>query len=244
VGNRGLLIFCVLAVTTAVSHNQQGAPAVYSSTAGNLGPSTVWVDASQFSTADVCLGIQSAIASLTSTHDVGGVVIDARNYPVTSGSTVACSVNPFATNTNPLQLVFGGTGSSAGVGGGVVLLPGATISVMVPWIVPGNWSVVGEGAGNQGTVLKAGFSSVPSPSGTLSTSNTSPTVSGSALTTWNTPELGLVLLVCNSGADRFHNHIIVNDSARIRANDRLVEGLPVPRKTKVTFPTDYPFWCR
>jgi|HubBroStandDraft_6_1064221.scaffolds.fasta_scaffold03499_7 hypothetical protein len=61
--------------------NRQGAAAVYSNQSGAINPSALYVDASQFSTTDVCVGIQQAIASVpTMTGTPNGVVIDARNF--------------------------------------------------------------------------------------------------------------------------------------------------------------------
>lgn len=181
----------------AAAQNQQGAPAVYSSPNGIIQPSSIWLDAYQFSPTDICKGIQMAINSLGTTGALGGVVVDARNYSVTSSSpTLPCSVNPFTTNANPLELVYGGTGSSAGSGGGLVLLPGATIMVSVPWLVPGNWSILGEGAGaNIGTMLTANFT-VPGPTGTsFATTLGSQTISATG-NSWGASNIGLVLLVC------------------------------------------------
>ncbi len=121
-------------------------------------PAGLWLDASQFGKSDMCLDIQAAIAALPTTPLPGGAVIDARNFaPAPSTPYVKCSVNPFTVQTNPLVLVNGGvttnclpqTATAPGCLGGVLLLPGLTIATDVPWIVPGNWSVIGQGGGSR-----------------------------------------------------------------------------------------------
>ena len=124
-------------------------------------PAALWLDASQFGKANICLDIQAAIAALpANSFFVGGAVIDARNFAPPSGTaSIPCTVNPFTVSSNALVLVNNGTGTtgasacgtagagpSAGCLGGVVLLPGYTIATDVPWLVPGNWSIIGEGS--------------------------------------------------------------------------------------------------
>lgn len=162
---------------------------------------------------DVCLAIQSAIASLPPSQ-AGAVIIDAREFTPSATTTLVsdnhlvCSVNPFtiASNNNPLVLAFGGFSGAAmhlgspGSAGGVVLLPGLTIETSVSWIVPGNWSVIGEGAGN--TVIQATYTVLSLPSTSVSTSSTSTTVTGNTGigTGWQVPGIiGLVLMACGTG---------------------------------------------
>ena len=136
-----LLALCVVAmsVTTGAAYGQ------------------TYYDASQFGKSDICLSIQAAIAALPSSSTLpatAGMVIDARNFrPVAPATTLACTINPFTlTNSlnqglNPIVLVnMGNASTTPGSQGGVLLLPGYTITTDVPWLVPSSWSVVGQGA--------------------------------------------------------------------------------------------------
>jgi hypothetical protein len=201
------LLSLVVLVTISPAQNAKGAAAVYSSATGNIAPSAVWVDASQFTTlaapTDVCLAIQAAIASVGVSGTAAGVVIDARNFvlPSTSPFVLPCSVNPFTVQANPLVLVTGGSsGTSPGSAGGVVLLPGATIATNVPWLVPQSWSVFGEGALVTVLAPANGFPTPPT-GGTVSVSSTS--TSGSDTVGWSAGVVGGVLLVCSSCTPSF-----------------------------------------
>jgi hypothetical protein len=131
-----------LLITAAGAQNTKRAGAAYSSTTGNIAPSAMWIDASQFTNSgalDICQSIAAAIASLPVPGSTpAGAVIDARNFPLPSGQAyLTCSVNPFTIsgNANPLVLVAGGiSGTTPGSAGGVVLLPGAVIATSVPLV--------------------------------------------------------------------------------------------------------------
>lgn len=194
-----------LLAAAASGQSKQGTPTVYTTTTGTISGSSLWIDASQFSSSDVCVGIQSAIASaVTQAGSVaGGLVIDARNFALpTSGPYVlTCSVNPFtlAGNTNPLVLVTGGlSDTTPGSAGGVVLLPGATIAVGVPWLVPQSWSVIGQGASVTVLAPAPGFPTPPT-GGTVTVSSSSSAVSVTTPASWGTSVVGAVLLACPSG---------------------------------------------
>jgi hypothetical protein len=186
-----------------------------------------WIDASQFDKADICLDIQAAIAALpavtgSSAPAPGGAVVDARNIaPPASQAYIHCSINPFSITSNLINnlpsntvvLANGGTGSTgacssaggtAGCLGGVVLLPGFTISTDVPWLVPGNWSIIGQGA--KVTIIapsSAGTSNfkVSYSTGNITTAPPSTTVTGTNGASWTTGtggtvELGMILTAC------------------------------------------------
>ena len=194
----GLASLSLVAFSSAQS--KQGTPAVYMNTNGTINPSQVWVDASQFPTADMCQSIQAAIASVVtaSGSSPAGLVIDARNFPLpTSGTQVlACSVNPFATQPNPLVLVTGGaTSTSPGSAGGVLLLPGATM----PFPCRGSFRRVGRFLARapwQRFLLPGAGFTVPPGGGTVQVSGTSVTSSISWVSSTNV--VGGVLFACPS----------------------------------------------
>jgi hypothetical protein len=98
------------------------------------------LDASQFSGADVCAKIASAIASAPAV----GTVIDARG--IGSGTNQTCASVPW-------------NGSGTAPNPAVILLPSGTITIPSTWVLPDYTRVFGEGQrGNpaaSGTVIQA-----------------------------------------------------------------------------------------
>jgi hypothetical protein len=89
-----------------------------------------FVDAKQFDTGsgDICTAIGGALTAYYPGKQ--GVVIDARGF--TSGSP-PCAGNPWSSTPLPLS--------------SIVLLPAGTINVNVPWVLPKNTRIIGEGPG-------------------------------------------------------------------------------------------------
>jgi hypothetical protein len=124
-------------------------------------------------------------------------------------------VNPFTVSgsANPLVLVNGGSSGATktpGSAGGVVLLPGAVISTNVPWIVPGDWSLIGQG-GHVTVLAPSSTFGQPSTSGMVSTTGTTAvTGSGTGWLSPSTPPAGAVLLVCGAAcAATYSNPLVV-----------------------------------
>lgn len=179
-----------------------------------------WIDASQFGKGDICLDIQAAIAALPAAPSPspgpGGAVIDARNFaPPASQTFIHCAANPFAVATlpvSPVVLANGGnvggncnsTTAAPGCLGGVLLLPGFTISTDVPWLVPGNWSIFGQGAKVSVIAPSSASTSTFKPFYNVGTivGVSGNTLTGSG-TTWSTGtsgnvEVGMVLTACTA----------------------------------------------
>ena len=191
-------------------------------------PAGLWLDASQFGKSDICTNIQAAIAALPTTPAPGGAVIDARNFaPQPSNSFVHCSVNPFTVQANPLILANGGTTTGPlnctsvptppGCLGGVLLLPGFTISTDVPWLVPGNWSIVGQGGKVTILAPSTTFSSnlAAYTNGTVSGTSGTRALTGAGGASWNANMVGMVFTacgtsgVCNAAASSYLSATVV-----------------------------------
>src|SRR5260370_14839057 len=127
-----LVRFAAVAVTLAFAvtiHAQsEGNNAIYN---GGLSYSTDYADAFPFYTNDICSAINTILTSATA-----GVVVDARGIlPLQGGNLfLSCSANPFNNVTVP----------------STVLLPGETIKISKPWVLPSNTRIIGEGTGTGG----------------------------------------------------------------------------------------------
>jgi hypothetical protein len=138
-----VLAFAVSAVTGMVLLSarpvlaQKGDNAVYSST--GLAASSAFIDASAFGHgSDICATINGILTGSLYNYPAIGAVIDARSFmPSTSyHGPQPCGSDPFFGVTKP----------------STVLLPASTIMLQVPWILPNNTRIIGEG-GN--TLLRA-----------------------------------------------------------------------------------------
>jgi hypothetical protein len=220
------------------------------------------IDASQFNKGDICLDIQAAIASLPADPTgptPGGALIDARNFaPPSSQAFIHCGYNPFAVfgaATNPIQLVNQGTstaactvsaGGSAGCWGGVLLLPGFVISTDVPWLVPGNWSIIGQGGKvtvlAPSTTFNTNLASISA--GTIGTNGTV-TVTGSSSTGWTANVVGMVFTacsttVCDAAATSYSSATVVGIVTKFSTGPSLTLGTPA--QTTLTMSTS-PLCC-
>jgi hypothetical protein len=123
--------------TTNVSGNTD----VYSSSSGTQGHSAAYIDASVFyyydinvltQFNDICQIINQILKGTALSgvsYPTAGAVIDARGIlPIPN--PLPCSVNPFSGVTNAKA---------------TILLPAATIGIQVPWILPSNTKIIGEG---------------------------------------------------------------------------------------------------
>jgi hypothetical protein len=116
---------------------QQGDNAVYQ-TSTALAASPAFIDVTALKNGDICNTINSILTGPT--YPATGAVIDARGF-LPSGSNgfsgpQSCGSNPFSSVNKP----------------STVLLPASTLLLAVPWILPKNTRVVGEGPN---TVLRA-----------------------------------------------------------------------------------------
>lgn len=103
-------------------------------------PSPAFIDASAFS-GDICTKINMA---LTSGLPTVGAVVDARGIVPSGGGPQNCATNPFINVTIP----------------STVLLPGTTINICFPWILPDHTRVLGTG---RQTILSPVLASKSSP---------------------------------------------------------------------------------
>src|SRR5258708_4969850 len=153
---------CACAFSVALYVSSIGIATAQTATAGNTGVynqsttsapvsfSPAYIDASAISyyenslgqAVDFCKTINNILTSASGypTYPAQGAVIDARgilNIPVLQSngkyvtSPLQCGSNPFASLTAPTRAT--------------ILLPGATISAKVPWVIPSETKIVGEG---------------------------------------------------------------------------------------------------
>jgi hypothetical protein len=122
-----LLYVGVLALALGTqAEAQQGYNAVYNSTGTAPTPSAAFIDASQFSGADICAKIASAWSYAITTRGFTGATIDARG--ITGGQT--CAASPFPSGVSVA---------------GELLLGNVQISTSVSWQIPARVHVVGIG---------------------------------------------------------------------------------------------------
>ncbi len=123
-----------------------GLNTVYNSTSTT--PSVALIDASIFSATngnDVCKNIQSALTQLHNCHPVQGAtegIVDARGVP---GLPMTCTVDPFAIGTTTKT---------------TVLLPAGTIPIQIPWVLPANTRLIGQGPQVTKLTLGPGFNGI------------------------------------------------------------------------------------
>jgi hypothetical protein len=138
-----LIILVSVSLPNLVHAQSTGNKAVWGSS--GLTTSTAWVDVSAFcgsggssncgsAGVDFCTVLSNALASAPS-----GAVLDARGVipNKTNSPNLICGSNPFSS----LQ------GSSPNTAPFTVLLPGSTILLSVPWVLPANTRLVGEVGG-------------------------------------------------------------------------------------------------
>jgi hypothetical protein len=207
------------------------------------------IDASQFNKGDICLDIQAAIASLPAAPSgptPGGALIDARNFaPPSSQTFIHCGYNPFAVfnaPTNPIELVNQGSGTAActvtaggtaGCWGGVLLLPGFVISADVPWLVPGNWSIIGQGGKvtvvAPSTLFSTNLASYVTGNVTGTAGANTVTVSGTGAS-WSANMVGMVFTacpisgVCNAPATSYSNATAVGIVTKVVPSTQIQLG--------------------
>jgi hypothetical protein len=126
-----------------------GNNAVYNSGTNTVG-SSAWIDASVFSTADVCAALNAVFRSTVSPYPTLGAVIDARG--VNPGTTQTCSISPWSGVTTPPP--------------STILLPSGTIVINNGLTLPNKTRLIGAGGGSLSTsggatIIQAG-SSFPS----------------------------------------------------------------------------------
>src|SRR5258708_18765245 len=121
-----------------------------------LGAASSYIDAAPFyqslANLDLCLTLQYILTQSTFTSGSNyaatypnGAVIDARGILPGSANGLTCNVNPCVGR--------GGTATSPAT----ILLPGATIAITQPWILPSNTRVIGEGSGPQNYTALGNF---------------------------------------------------------------------------------------
>jgi hypothetical protein len=140
------LTLCALLVTFAARLAAQngGDNAISSDALGTIAASTAYIDASPYywalSTLDICAAINQVLTSTN--YPPNGAVVDARGILVGYGANppLECATNPFSGVTKP----------------STILLPAISIQISVPWQLPGNTRVVGEGPGVTTLEIPAG----------------------------------------------------------------------------------------
>jgi hypothetical protein len=115
----------LLLLSSASSQTGRGWNAAY--VGSSLVQSYSFVDVSTFGTTDICSAISMALSSYPLTF-ANGIVVDARGMNPTG--SVSCGSNPWAATTNLPN---------------VVLLPSGTINISVPWILPADTHLIGQG---------------------------------------------------------------------------------------------------
>lgn len=129
----------------STSGMQKAANAIYNSSSTIVASNGVIDVHSWNSSGSLCDNLNAALTALNESchpYAVGEAVLDARGF--SSSTALSCSSNPFA-NTGITNI----TGTHA-----TVLLPAATITLSVPWVLPARTRLIGEGP--QATVLSAG----------------------------------------------------------------------------------------
>jgi hypothetical protein len=156
-----IILFCCLCAFPILAA-AQGAPglnavcsstSVCSSSSDTVGTSA-FIDASMFvgsvPSPTFCSVLNDVLAHVIQPTYPNGAVIDARGLPGTNAS-MACSTSPWGSGSGYLNVPS------------VVLLPAGTITISVPWVLPGNTKLIGIAAsGNNSlldTTIQASFSS-------------------------------------------------------------------------------------
>jgi hypothetical protein len=141
------VVVMILALAVRVHGQSEGNNAIYNS---GLSYSTDYVDAFPFYTNDICSAINNVLTAATTS-----VVVDARGIlPLQGGNAyLSCSANPFDNVTVP----------------STVLLPGQTIRISKPWVLPSNTRIIGEGTGTGGYTTIGVLSGFTIPTGSIPT---------------------------------------------------------------------------
>lgn len=139
----------VSAFSTPMQSQVIGNNAVYTSATATTG-SSAWIDASVFSSSDVCAALNAVFKSSANPYPTAGAVIDARG--VNPGTTQTCSLSPWNGVTTPPP--------------STILLPSGTIIINNGLTLPNKTRLIGAGGGSLSTsggatVIQAG-SSFPS----------------------------------------------------------------------------------
>jgi hypothetical protein len=125
--------FSVLPNLAWAQNGHQGLNTVWQSTNGKIA-SAAFVDASAYtSNGDICGRLNYILSTAPN-----GVVIDARGVVPATGNLQLCGMNPWGNNISPTSAT--------------ILLPAGTITICATWTLPVLTKIIGEGAGQGGTV--------------------------------------------------------------------------------------------
>jgi hypothetical protein len=142
-----IMVLALIALPATMQSQQQGNVAIYNS--GSPAASSAYIDAGPFynnglgTSGDICKIINGILSgTLYSNYPPAGAVIDARGIlPLANEPAyLSCSINPFPSSAPP----------------STILLPGETIQIAQPWVLPSNTRIIGEGSGISGSVTAIG----------------------------------------------------------------------------------------
>jgi hypothetical protein len=168
------LVVTVIGLRIAVEAQKEGNNAIYSGS-GNAA-STAYIDAGAFynngnSGLDICTILNKILTCSSSggcggysQYPAAGAVIDARGILPLQGApaSLSCSGDPFYNSTTSSYVTVPST----------ILLPGETIMIPQPWVLPSNTRIIGVGSGlNFYTTIGAqsSFAIPSSPQSTIPT---------------------------------------------------------------------------